>query len=52
MAESHSVDAARWQQINVLVIDTFAARFARGEQRRAAADFVTGLLAELEVKGA
>jgi SRSO17 transposase len=50
VAESHSVDAARWQQISDLVIDSFADRFARIEPRRAAAGFVTGLLAELEVK--
>ena len=50
MAESHSVDAARWQQISDLVIGSFADRFARVEPRRAAAEFVTGLLAELEVK--
>lgn len=50
MAESHSVDAARWQQISDLVIDSFAHRFARVEPRLAAAGFVTGLLAELAVK--
>src|SRR4051812_15480832 len=33
-----------------LVTSSFAGRFARVEPRRAAADFVTGLLAELEVK--
>jgi SRSO17 transposase len=32
------------------VIDSFAGRFARIEPRRAAAGFVTGLLADLEVK--
>jgi SRSO17 transposase len=50
VAESHSVDAARWQQISDLVIDSFAHRFARVEPRRAAAGFVTGLLADLAIK--
>ncbi len=50
MAEGHSVEPARWQRIIDLVIDSFAGRFCRVEPRRAAAGFVTGLLAELEVK--
>ncbi len=50
MAESHSVEPARWRQISDLVIDSFASRFAWVEPRRAAAGFVTGLLAGLEVK--
>ncbi|WP_375372023.1 IS701 family transposase [Salinispora sp. H7-4] len=33
-----------------LVIDSFAGRFGRVEPRRAAADFVTGLLSDLEIK--
>ncbi|MFD1365758.1 IS701 family transposase [Actinoplanes sichuanensis] len=33
-----------------LVIDSFASRFRRVEPRRAAAGFVTGLLADLEIK--
>ncbi|GIF77440.1 hypothetical protein Asi02nite_69580 [Asanoa siamensis] len=49
VAESHSVDAARWQRIRDLVIDSFAHRFARVAPRRAAAGFITGLLADLAV---
>jgi hypothetical protein len=45
VAESHSVEPARWRQISDLVIDSFAGRFSRVEPRRAAAGFVTGLLA-------
>ncbi|BEL05690.1 IS701 family transposase [Actinoplanes sichuanensis] len=50
MAESHSVEPARWRRTIDLVIDSFAGRFCRVEPRRAAAGFVTGLLADLEVK--
>lgn len=50
MAESHSVEPVRWRRTIDLVIDSFAGRFCRVEPRRAAAGFVTGLLAELEVK--
>ena len=50
MAEGHSVEPARWRRTIELVIDSFAGRFARVEPRRAAAGFVGGLLAELDVK--
>lgn len=50
MAESHSVEPARWRRTIDLVIDSFAGRFCRVEPRRAAAGFVTGLLADLEIK--
>lgn len=50
VAESHSVEPARWRRTIDLVIDSFAGRFARVEPRRAAADFVTGLLADLQIK--
>jgi SRSO17 transposase len=50
VAEGHSVDAAHWRKISDLVIGSFTARFTRVEPRRAAAGFVTGLLANLEVK--
>lgn len=50
MAESHSVEPARWRRTIDLIIDSFAGRFCRVEPRRAAAGFVTGLLADLEVK--
>lgn len=50
MAESHSVEPARWRRTIDLVTSSFAGRFARVEPRRAAAGFVTGLLAELEIK--
>ena len=50
MAAGHSVDPARWRQVCDQVIGSFADRFARVEPRRAAAGFVTGLLADIEVK--
>jgi SRSO17 transposase len=50
VAESHSVEPARWRRTIDLVIDSFAGRFCRVEPRRAAAGFVTGLLADLEIK--
>lgn len=50
VAAGHSVDVAGWQQVVDRVLGAFAARFARVEPRRAAAGFVTGLLADLEVK--
>ena len=50
VAAAGSVDPARWRQVTDEVIDSFAGRFARIEPRRAAAGFVTGLLADLEVK--
>ncbi|GLW30946.1 hypothetical protein Areg01_38860 [Actinoplanes regularis] len=50
MAESHSLEPARWRQISDLVIDSFAGRFCRVEPRRAAAGFITGLLADLQIK--
>ena len=50
MAESHSVEPAHWARTIDLVTRSFAGRFARVEPRRAAAGFVTGLLADLEIK--
>ena len=50
VAAGHSVDPARWQQVSDQVVGSFAGRFARVEPRRAAAGFVTGLLAGLEIK--
>ena len=50
MAESHSVEPAQWRRTIDLVIGSFAGRFCRVEPRRAAAGFVTGLLADLEIK--
>jgi SRSO17 transposase len=50
VAAGGSVDLARWRQVTDEVIDSFAGRFARVEPRRAAAGFVTGLLADVQVK--
>ena len=50
MAAGHSVNPARWRQICDQVIGAFSGRFVRVEPRRAAAEFVTGLLADIEVK--
>jgi SRSO17 transposase len=50
VAAGHSVDAAGWRRVLGRVLDSFAGRFGRVEPRRAAAGFVTGLLADLEVK--
>jgi hypothetical protein len=50
VAAGHSLNAAGWRQVSALVLDRFAGRFTRVEPRRAAAGFVTGLLADLEVK--
>ena len=50
VAAGHSLNAARWRRVSALVLDRFAGRFARVETRRTAAQFVTGLLADLEVK--
>jgi SRSO17 transposase len=50
VAAAGSVDPARWRQVTDEVIASFAGRFTRIEPRRAAAGFVTGLLADLEVK--
>jgi hypothetical protein len=50
VAAGHSVNAARWRRVSALVVDRFAGRFARVETRRTAAEFVTGLLSDLEVK--
>jgi SRSO17 transposase len=50
VAESHSVEAAQWRGTIDLVTRSFAGRFARVEPRRTAAGFVTGLLADLEIK--
>lgn len=50
MTEGHSLEPAQWQRTVDLVTGSFSGRFARVEPRRAAAGFVTGLLADLEVK--
>jgi SRSO17 transposase len=50
VAAVQSVDPARWRRVADGVIGCFAGRFARVEPRRAAAGFVTGLLADLEIK--
>ena len=50
VAAGHSVDVAGWRHVLDQVLGGFAGRFARVETRRAAAGFVTGLLADLEVK--
>lgn len=50
MAACHSVDAAGWQRVLAGVLASFAGRFGRVEPRRTAAAFVTGLLADIEVK--
>jgi SRSO17 transposase len=50
VAAGHSVDVAGWRNVLDQVFGAFAGRFARVETRRAAAGFVTGLLADLEVK--
>jgi SRSO17 transposase len=50
VAAGHSVDVAGWQRVLDGVLGCFAGRFGRVEPRRAAAGFVTGLLADLEVK--
>ncbi|WP_434971569.1 IS701 family transposase [Micromonospora peucetia] len=50
MAAGHSVNPARWRQVLAGVCDAFAGRFGRVEPRRTAAAFVTGLLADIEVK--
>jgi SRSO17 transposase len=50
VAADRSVDPVRWQRVTDEVIGSFAGRFARVEPRRAAAGFVTGLLARLEIK--
>ena len=50
MAAGHSVDVVGWQRVVDRVLGSFAGRFGRVEPRRAAAGFVTGLLADLEVK--
>ncbi len=50
VAAGHSLNAASWRRVSALVLDHFAGRFARVETRRTAAEFVTGLLADLEVK--
>jgi SRSO17 transposase len=50
VAACHRIDADRWRQVLAVVLDSFAGRFGRVEPRRTAAQFVTGLLAELEVK--
>ncbi len=48
IAAGHSGDVAGWQQVLDQVLGAFAGRFARVETRRAAAGFVTGLLADTE----
>jgi SRSO17 transposase len=50
VAAGHSVNVGGWRQVLDQVLDGFAGRFARVEPRRAAAGFVTGMLADLEVK--
>jgi SRSO17 transposase len=50
VAAGHSVNVAGWRRVLDQVLGGFAGRFARVETRRAAAGFVTGLLADLEVK--
>jgi SRSO17 transposase len=50
VAESHSLEPAQWRRTIDLVTGSFAGRFARVEPRRAAAGFVTGLLADLQIK--
>jgi SRSO17 transposase len=50
VAAGHSLNAVGWRRVSGQVLGCFAGRFARVEPRRAAAGFVTGLLAELEVK--
>jgi SRSO17 transposase len=50
VAAGHSVNAANWRRVSALVLDRLAGRFTRVETRRTAAEFVTGLLADLEVK--
>jgi SRSO17 transposase len=50
VAAGHSVDAAGWQRVLDQVLGAFAHRFGRIEPRRSAAGFVTGLLADIEVK--
>jgi SRSO17 transposase len=50
VAESHSLEPAQWRRTIDLVTGSFAGRFARVEPRRTAAGFVTGLLADLQIK--
>ena len=50
VAEGYSVEPARWRRTIDLVTSSFAGRFARVEPRRTAVGFVTGLLADLEIK--
>lgn len=50
VAECHSVEPARWRRTIDLVTGSFAGRFTRVEPRRASVGFVTGLLADLQIK--
>jgi hypothetical protein len=50
VAAGHSVNVAGWRHVLDQVLGGFAGRFARVETRRAAAGFVSGLLADVEVK--
>ncbi len=50
MAACHSVAVARWERVLAGVLGCLAGRFGRVEPRRAAAEFVTGLLSDIEVK--
>jgi hypothetical protein len=50
VAACHSVAVGRWERVLAEVLGCFAGRFGRVEPRRAAGQFVTGLLADLEVK--
>lgn len=50
VAACHSVAVGRWERVLAEVLGCFAGRFGRVEPRRAAGQFVTGLLADIEVK--
>jgi hypothetical protein len=50
VAARHTVDPAGWQDVLDRVLGSFTGRFVRVEPRRAAAGFMTELLADIEVK--
>ncbi|WP_157630212.1 IS701 family transposase [Salinispora arenicola] len=50
VAACHSVAVGRWERVLAEVLGCFAGRFGRVEPRRAAGQFVTGLLSDCEVK--
>jgi SRSO17 transposase len=50
VAAGHSLDPAGWRRVLAGVLASFAGRFGRVELRWTAAAFVTGLLADIEVK--